>query len=72
VIGMAPRHDEVLKRQPDGSTVAWDTNIVAPDTRRAVDRAVAQSVRELRVALSPGAVTPVVRDAVRRDRRQPR
>lgn len=68
-MGMAPRHDEVLKRQPDGSTVAWDTNIVAPDTRRAVDRAVAQSVRELRVALNPRVVTPIVRNAIRRDLR---
>jgi hypothetical protein len=69
---MAPKHEEVLKRQPDGSTVAWDTNIVAPQTRKAVDRAVEESVRELRVALNPATAGQAARDAVVRGRRQPR
>jgi hypothetical protein len=58
---MAPKHDEILKRQADGSTAAWDTNIVARETRKAVDRTVAAQVRELRAILNFGATAQVTR-----------
>jgi hypothetical protein len=45
---MAPKHDEIVRRQPGGWSVAWDATTPAPSTRRAFDKAIARNARALR------------------------
>jgi hypothetical protein len=44
---MAPKHDEIVRRQADGWALAWDASEGDPATRRAVDKIVAQHVEAL-------------------------
>jgi hypothetical protein len=49
---MAPKHGEVVRHQPGGWTIAWDANTVAPATRKAFDKVIADNARALREVLS--------------------
>lgn len=57
---MAPKHDEIVRHQPGGWTVAWDANIVEPATRKAFDKVIADNARALREVLreSNGQTAP--------------
>lgn len=48
---MAPKHDEIVRHQSGGWTVAWDANTVEPATRKAFDKVIADNARELREVL---------------------
>jgi ferric-dicitrate binding protein FerR (iron transport regulator) len=48
---MAPKHDEIVRQQADGWTVAWDANTVEPATRKAFDKVIADNARALREVL---------------------
>lgn len=50
-MNMAPRHDEIVRHQSGGWTVAWDANTVEPATRKAFDKVIADNARALREAL---------------------
>jgi hypothetical protein len=45
---MAPKHDEIVRHQSGGWTVAWDANTVEPATRTAFDKVIADNARALR------------------------
>jgi hypothetical protein len=55
---MAPKHDEIVRHQADGWSIAWDTNVVEPATRKAVDKVIADSTRALREILRTGSARP--------------
>jgi hypothetical protein len=56
---MAPRHDEIVRHQPGGWTVAWDANTVEPATRKAFDKVITDNARALRELLrEPGGQIP--------------
>ena len=48
---MAPKHDEIVRHQPNGWTVAWDANTVEPATRKAFDKVIADNAKALREVL---------------------
>jgi hypothetical protein len=51
---MAPKHDEIVRYQAGGWSIAWDTNVVDPATRKAFDKVVAENTRALREILRSG------------------
>jgi ferric-dicitrate binding protein FerR (iron transport regulator) len=72
---MAPKHDEIVRHQSDGWTVAWDANAVEPATRKAFDKVIADNARALREVLrgthdqtAPAAGTPAGRSQPLRGR----
>ena len=48
---MAPKHDELVRHQSGGWTVAWDANTVEPATRKAFDKVIADNAKALREVL---------------------
>lgn len=71
---MAPKHDEIVKRQSGGWTVAWDANIVEPATRKAFDKVIADNARALRgvVQANTGQAAPAASRSTRGARRHAR
>jgi hypothetical protein len=63
---MAPKHDEIVRHQSGGWTVAWDANTVEPATRKAFNKVIAGNARALREVLreTSGQTSPT-------DRRRP-
>jgi hypothetical protein len=56
---MAPKHDEIVRPQAGGWSVAWDATTPAPSTRRAFDKAIARNARALRdLVREPTAAAP--------------
>jgi hypothetical protein len=53
---VAPKHDEIVRHQADGWTVAWDANTVEPATRKAFDKVIADNARALREVLRETSV----------------
>jgi hypothetical protein len=50
-VNVAPKHDEIVRHQSGGWTVAWDANAVEPAIRKAFDKVIADNARALRDVL---------------------
>jgi hypothetical protein len=49
---MTPKHDEIIKQLGDGWSMAWDTTEIDEDTRRAINRVIADMSDDLREILA--------------------
>ena len=58
---MAPKHDEIVRPQSGGWTVAWDANSVEPATRKAFDKVIAHNAKALRELLRQTSGHPAAR-----------